>query len=237
MARIAPHLEDVSRTLERDAQLGGDAARARRHDQNAVREGQRLVDTVGDEHDRLASRAPDAQQLLLEDDACLLVERAEWLVHQEDRPVVHERPRHRRALLHAAGELVRERRPELREVGQGQQLVDTLAPRLGRHAGDRQGIRDVVLHREPREDRGFLEDHARRTVATDADIARGGGLQAGEDPQHRRLPAARWPHEHDELPIRDIERDVLQGQDRARGPPVMEGLPDAADLDGCGHGR
>ena len=76
-----------------------------------------------------------------------------------------------------------------------------------------------------------------RSVAGDVHLARGRGLQPGEDPQHRRLPAAGRSHEHDELPVRDIERDVLERQDRARGPPVVEGLPDATDLDGCGHGR
>ncbi len=51
--------------------------------------------------------SPDAQQLVLQDDARLRVERGERLVHQQDLGLVRHEPRERDALPHAAGKLVR----------------------------------------------------------------------------------------------------------------------------------
>ena len=90
-----------------DPPLEDDAARARRQDDDAVGEHQRLPDAVGDEDDRLAARRPDAQQLVLHLDARQLVERAERLVHQQDLRIERERAGDGDALLHAAGQLGR----------------------------------------------------------------------------------------------------------------------------------
>ena len=84
----------------------------RRHHRDAVGEEHRLVDRVGDEDDgaALASRAvlaPDAQQLVLQDEARLRVERGERLVHQQHLGLVGHQPRERDALPHAARQLVR----------------------------------------------------------------------------------------------------------------------------------
>ena len=77
----------------------------------------RLVDAVGDEHDGLLLLVPDAQQLLLQQQLVLRVERRERLVHQQDFRIVGEGARDGDALLHAAGELVRIIIGEARQPG------------------------------------------------------------------------------------------------------------------------
>ena len=52
----------------------------------------------------------------------------------------------------------------------------------------------------------------------EADLAR---FELGETRDHaqkRGLAAARWPEQREELPIRDGERDVMDGANRAEGP-------------------
>jgi hypothetical protein len=63
-----------------------------------------------------------------------------------------------------------------------------------------------------------------------ADLDRAGGrlLDAGDEPQQRRLAAARRPHEDHELAFLDLERHVV---DRPRA--VAEGLRQAAQADGA----
>ena len=69
----------------------------RRQQQHLLAEERRLVDRVGDEHDRRAGRFPDLQQLLVQPVARDLVERAERLVHQQQprtaRPARGRSPR------------------------------------------------------------------------------------------------------------------------------------------------
>ena len=62
---------------------------------------------MGDEDDRLAAAFPQPDQLLLQQDARLRVQRRERFVHQQDRRIDGERAGHADALLHAARELVR----------------------------------------------------------------------------------------------------------------------------------
>src|SRR5216684_8826116 len=70
---------------EIDTDLLGHAARPRREHEDAVGEVDRLGNAVGDENDRGAGGGPDAEQLLVQVIARDLVERAERLVHQQDR--------------------------------------------------------------------------------------------------------------------------------------------------------
>ena len=76
-------------------------------DRDAVAHLDRLVDVVGDEHDRLADLALEAQELVLEPLAVDRVDRAERLVHQHQRRVGRQRARHADALALAARELRR----------------------------------------------------------------------------------------------------------------------------------
>ena len=74
----------------------------------------------------------------------------------------------------------------------------------------------VVEHARPRQQRRRLEDDAglgarlAHRLAVDRDAARGRRDEAGDEPQQRRLAAARRPDEADELVAADRERDVGQ---------------------------
>src|SRR5262249_51411751 len=78
------------------------------------------------------------QQILLQLGPGLRVERAEWLIHQNDRRIVDQRPDQRGTLAHAARELVRIVVFEAAEAGGADQ-----------HLGARAGLRvQPALHGE-----------------------------------------------------------------------------------------
>ena len=89
----------------------GTAAAEHRH---LVAELDRLVDVVGDEHDGLAEFALQPQDFGLQILAHHRVDGTERLVHQQDRRVGGQCPRHADALLLAAGQLCRVPVGELR---------------------------------------------------------------------------------------------------------------------------
>ena len=109
-----------------------------RQHQRAVAQRDRLGDVMGDEDDGLAPEVPKPEQVVLQLHARLRVERAERLVHQDDRRIVDERADEGGALAHAAGELVR---IVVLEAGK--------ADRADQHLGARSGlVVESALHRE-----------------------------------------------------------------------------------------
>src|SRR5262245_52044231 len=70
----------VPRMRQLDPQIGLYVPRPRRHDRDAVRHEDRLVDVVRDEEHRLAIGFPDSEQQLLHQRARLVIERAERFV-------------------------------------------------------------------------------------------------------------------------------------------------------------
>src|SRR5205807_1820669 len=78
-----------------------------RHYHVAVGELHGLGDVVGDEKRRLLELLLNLQDLVAEEEPGLLVERGEWLVHQEDFGLRGQRARHRHALAHATRQLRR----------------------------------------------------------------------------------------------------------------------------------
>ena len=73
---------------------------------------------MGDEHHGFAGLVPQPQQLLVEMVAHDLVERAERLVHQQQRRIERQRAGDRGALLHAAGQLPGKFALEARKIDQ-----------------------------------------------------------------------------------------------------------------------
>ncbi len=117
-----------------------------------------------------------------------------------------------------------------------------LTPLLLVDLAERERQADVVLDRVPGEQVGVLEDQAELTerglvarvappqrAVLDADLAAGRLDETREDPEHRRLAAARLADQRDELLLADAEVDVGQRQRLAvtRG----EQLGDATELD------
>ena len=79
-----------------------DPTRPRRHHRYAIGEIDRLLHVMGDEEHGFRGAFPDAQQLGLHEPAGLRVQRAEWLVHQQDFRVEGEGARNCGALTHPA---------------------------------------------------------------------------------------------------------------------------------------
>ena len=156
------------------------------HQADAVRHDERLVLVVRDIEDGDAESRMQLLDLELHLVAQLLVERAERLVHEDDRRPVDEAARERDPLLLAAGELARE---PLRHAGElhglervGDGPLD-LGVRQPPHA-EREG--DVLEDGQVREQGIVLENHA--------DVALKTGRWDGElavDPDPPRSGAVR----------------------------------------------
>ena len=96
-----------ARPRQVDGDVGDDAARSRRHDDDPVGDEDRLGDAVGDQHDRRGGALPEPQQLEVEALAAQRVERAERLVEQQDLGLEREGAGERDPLARAAGQLGR----------------------------------------------------------------------------------------------------------------------------------
>ena len=77
-------------------------------------------------------------------------------------------------------------------------------------------IERIVL--EHHGDVAILRRHVVDDVAVDRDLAAGDFLEAGDHAQRRRLAAARWADQDDELVIRDVEVDALYRERHHRIP-------------------
>src|SRR5258708_28710194 len=82
-----------------DSELLSDAARPVREDKDAVAEAHGFARVVGHEKDGQRARAPQADELLVQEVARDRVDRTERLVHEQDVGVLRQCPRERHALL------------------------------------------------------------------------------------------------------------------------------------------
>ena len=159
---------------------------------------------MGDEQRARPRRAQDAGDLLAQRLAQPGVERRERLVEQHDLGIGGEGARERDALALAAGQLVRVVAGAVGEADELEALGHALAP-LGAEA-------DVAGHRQVREQRAVLEDHADPPVlgldphavaghgaARDRHAARVGLLEAGDHAQQRGLARAARPEQGHQL--------------------------------------
>ena len=213
-----PHGSRAARPRQVDRDHLRDAPRPRRHHDDARREEDRFGDRVRDEDDRRAAGLPDAQELDVESLARHLVERAERLVHEQERGIEGERARDRDALLHAAGELPRWCSREALKLDELEHLVDPLLPALLVPARELERQGDVLRDRAPLVEHCILEDDPVVVVA--AGLPRGLAVdgraaarrldQVADDAQQRRLAAAGRADQRDELARLDLEIDVLE---------------------------
>ena len=205
------------------------------HDHDPVPQGHRLGLVVGDVDHVLAQAVAHSGQLRAHPGAQVRIQVRERLVEQEGRRVPHQRPPHGHALALPPGQLGR---LAVQQVGDVEGLRDALdlAPDLG--LGDtlqpqREGhvLRDVHV----RVERVVLEHHRhvailRREVAdgpaVEEDLAAARALQAGQDAQGRRFPAAGRADEHRELAVGEVQIDRRQDADAA------EALLDLLEPDG-----
>ena len=178
-------------------------------DGQAVAHRERLVLVVGDVDEGDPDLALDPLELDLHLLAQLQVERAERLVEQQHARAVDDRAGERDALALAAGEL---RRLALADAAAA---APSPAPpaRLSRRSPrptllDLEAVGDVVEHGHVREQRVVLEDRVdvalerrppRDVDAAELDAPAVGQLEAGDQPQRRRLARAGRPEHREEL--------------------------------------
>jgi hypothetical protein len=131
-----------------------------------------------------------------------------------------DRATHRHALPLTARERARLPLQELLDLEDPGRAENALVDLTLRRLSQLETEREVVVDGHVRVERVALEDHRhvavlRRQVVDDAvadlDLARADLLQAGEHPQRRRLPATGRPDEHHELPVGDLEIEVVDG--------------------------
>ena len=197
---------------------------ARRHHRDAVRHRQRLFLVVGDEDEGDAGLVLQPLQLDLHLLAQLVVERGERLVEQQHLRLRRERARQRHALLLAAGDLAGASVLQLLHVDELQHRVDAcldLGLRLAQHL---QAKADVVGHRHVREQRVGLEDgvdrplerrQRRDVLAVEQDFAVGRIVEAGDQPQQRRLSATGRAEQREEFVFADRDGDIVERPDRS----------------------
>jgi hypothetical protein len=170
--------------------------------------------------------------------AHLGVERAERLVEEQHLGLDRERAGERDALALAAGKLVRIAVGEPVELHQLQQRMDLVANgglrgtlRTRAHA---QAERHVLEDRHVAEERVVLEHEAHRAflyalvggvLAVEEDAAAVGDLESRDHAQQRGLARARGAEERHQLARLDVERDAVEGLERA------EALGDVDHLD------
>src|SRR5690606_29786473 len=144
-----------------------------------------------------------------------LVERPEWLVHEQQARLLSEGARDRDALLHAARELIGAMVAEVGQPDEVGELLRALGPLRVRHAVQLERERDVLQDGPPRPEAGLLkrdavlliESRGFRALAEDFEHPRGRRVEIGDEPHERRLAAAGWSNERDELTCRDVEID------------------------------
>ncbi len=180
---------------------------------------------MSDQDRRRAGEALDAFDLDLHVEAQVLVERRERLVEKQDAGTDGERAGKRHALLLAARDLAWIPVGKLFELDQGQHVGDARALCHPLDAAGGEPIGDVVSYRHVREQCIILEDDphlapvGRQIVdcpGADDDVSFALQHETRDDAQQRRLAAARWTEQSNQLASLDVKRDAI---DRRR--PVV----------------
>ena len=192
--------------------------RTDRQRDDPVGEQQRLVDVVGDQHDRLLARLPDARDLVLQHGARQRVQRRQRLVHQQHLGIDGQRARERHALAHAARQLGRALVARRRQVHQRQVLLRVRALLVARPVAEPlvDGQVDVLVRGQPRQQRVVLEHDAAigarpaDRLAAELDRPAIGRGQPRHQADQRRLARARVADDADQLAALDREVDVRQ---------------------------
>jgi hypothetical protein len=198
-------------------------------DGEAVAHRQRLLLVMSDVNEGdpdLADGTLNPLQLDLHLLAELQIERAQRLVEQEHLRVVDERPCEANPLALATGELDRLPVAEPGELDDVQDLVDSQPSVAASDSTHAEAVANVLGHGHVRKERVVLEHRVdvpqvRRPTG---DIAPGQldpalvrPLEAGDQPQGRRLARARGPEQGEELAARDLEIDAVDCDDIAVG--------------------
>ena len=211
-----------SRAGELDIERAGDAAGAWGHDDDLVREINGLVHVVRYHDGGHAGLLPDAQDLILHIHSGEGVECAERLVEQQHLGPADKGACERGALAHAARKLMRIGVLKALEADHFDELIDAVLFLLVDAAGA-QAEGDIVVDRQPREQRVLLEHEAAVGAgsgdghAVERQLALVHRDEAGDQTQERRFAAAGRADERHERAGGDFERHIVERGDAFSG--------------------
>src|SRR6476659_223000 len=210
VGRVVVHAARAVALLE-DAVLEHRDAVAHRHGLDLV---------VRDVDRRDAEAALERGDLRARLDAELGVEVRQRLVHEEDLGRAHDGAAHGHTLALATREGLRLAVEVGREVEDLGSLLDALADLALVDAGDLEREAHVVGDRPVRVERVVLERHrdvavlggqVRHVAVPDEDAAAVDLLEAGEHAQGGGLPTSGGTDEDEEIPIRDLDVELVDG--------------------------
>jgi hypothetical protein len=189
-------------------------------DRDPVAHGQRLLLVVRHEDEGDADRGLDRLELDLHLLAQLQIERAEGFVQEQHPRTVHQRPGERHALPLTTRQLPGAPVTEARESHRGQGLLRAGLALVLAYTLDPQAVSHVVEHIEVGKQGVVLEDgvdvategsQPGDVLAAEEDPPGGGRVEAGDQAQHRGLAGAGWTEQGEELSVRDLQVDPVDG--------------------------
>ena len=173
------------------------------HDHDAVGEGDRLIDVMGDEQHRGVVLPAQLSNQVVHADPGDRVECRERLVEQDQLGLGHQRTRKRDALCLTAGKLFGPSPFAICEVHVGQRLAGSL---VGVRSAQAQG--HVAEDALPRQQPVALEHDG--PLGGNLDPAAVGPVQTREKSQQGALAAARGAKQDDELLVIDHEIEMVE---------------------------
>ena len=189
-----------------------------RHHNDPVRQIYRFRDIVRDEHHRLPVRFPDFKQEILHDRARQRIERAKWLVQEQDGRIDRQHARNGGALPHAAGKLGRHMMAEGAEPHSVDQRIDIRSLLTIAVGGKRRTERHVRTYAQPGKQRALLEDDAavrprpNDRLAVQQNLALRWRLKASKKIEQRRFSASARADDRDELTVCNVERHAQKSR-------------------------
>jgi len=194
-----------ARPRQIDPQVELYASRPRRHDQHAIRQENRFVNAVRNEHDSIVQRDPKPLQVKVHLFARQRIERPERLVHHQEPGRLHERAADGDALPHPTRKLIGiapfvARKPDLRQ--QPCRLVDVGMPRPALDLDRQQHVFEdapPVQQKIALEHDADFRMRAARHFAVELNAAGSDRKQPGNHHQQRALPASAGTHDGDEF--------------------------------------
>ncbi len=222
----------------RRLQSGG---RVQRQDRSAVDDadpvaGLDLLDIMRGDDDGQIALLPRRADVMPDALARLRVEPDRRFIQEQDARIVHQSPGDLHPPFHAGGQRPHQPVAPVRQFHERQQVRDPPAAERTRNAVHQAVEIQVLIHRQPIVETGFLKHHADLAPASGgvrqrvgaADRYRSGvGSQDGahDVQQHLVFPAPLGPRRANTSPRTDVERDVFQ---RLRAAVA---LADSADAD------
>src|SRR5450830_883260 len=230
-------LQRVVAERQVDFDLFDDGAWTLAHDQQAVGQGDRFDQIVGDEERGLFLFVEHLGQILLQDHLGLRIQCRERLVHQQYLRINRQRAGQRSALAHAAGQLVGIVFFKALEVALGQQLIGHALALGGADAVDFQTERDVGADVAPWHEQVFLQhegDVANRlgdALAADDDFTGGRQVQTRAHIQQRALAATGRADDGNHFTAANRQVDVGDRRAGLESLAVDEAFADVAKFD------